>query len=260
MKRKFYLLALGLIVVFTIAFYQRFLDTKNTFFLSDKVLCSKSETEYKLDKVENLPHFYFKNVQRPEQKSKGCAKFPNFFDLRFNNDYWQIQETSKGKFYLFNAFLDKRRDPVVQLIGMYNEYLPKQKFYCQFWYTTRQTPQITQSKTLIWIFREGWGADFKTWNQPYLITCPLPLNITELPASVSLVESPCDFATNNMKIINKSSEDKKNFVVCVKGLDFFNEDISARLAEWIELLNILGKIIFYFFTKGIQFLLDKLTK
>lgn len=255
MKRKLLLLALSLIVIFTIAFYQRSLDTnhinsEHSFlrqFLSysqssDRKLYPEFEEEYKIDNVENVPYFYFERVQRPSRKSKGCARFPNFFDLKFSNNYWQVQKTSKGTFYLFNAFLDKRENPVVRLIGLYDEYLPKQPFYCQFWYSTRPTPQITQSKILLWMFRQGWGADFKAWNQPYLITCPLPLNITELPVSVSLVESPCDFATNNMKIINKNSEKKKTFVVCVKGLQFFQEDISARLAEWIELLNILGKI------------------
>ena len=28
--------------------------------------------------------------------------------------------------------------------------------------------------------------------------------------------------------------------MCVKGLDFPSEDISVRLVEWIEMLNILG--------------------
>ena len=38
----------------------------------------------------------------------------------------------------------------------------------------------------------------------------------------------------------KEGEKKKKFAVCVKGLDFPSEDISVRLVEWIEMLNILG--------------------
>ncbi|RWS27472.1 Glycosyltransferase-like protein, partial [Leptotrombidium deliense] len=40
---------------------------------------------------------------------------------------------------------------------------------------------------------------------------------------------------------------KEEFAVCVKGLDFLHEDLSVRLVEWIELLNILGakKIFLY---------------
>ena len=58
-------------------------------------------------------------------------------------------------------------------------------------------------------------------------------------------------ATNNLRVIyNKLPEDerdKKEFAVCVKGLDFPNDDLSVRLIEWIELLHILGadKIFFY---------------
>lgn len=35
--------------------------------------------------------------------------------------------------------------------------------------------------------------------------------------------------------------------MCVKGLDFLHEDLSVRLVEWIELLNLLGadKVFFY---------------
>ena len=38
----------------------------------------------------------------------------------------------------------------------------------------------------------------------------------------------------------QDGEKKKKFAVCVKGLDFPSEDISVRLVEWIEMLNILG--------------------
>ena len=61
--------------------------------------------------------------------------------------------------------------------------------------------------------------------------------------SVSVVESKCDQATNNLRVTYnplKEGEKKKKFAVCVKGLDFPDKDISERLMEWIELLNILG--------------------
>lgn len=71
----------------------------------------------------------------------------------------------------------------------------------------------------------------------------------QVPASVSLVEKPCNNATNNVRVIYNHSQDgsKKGFAVCVKGLDFLHEDLSVRLVEWIELLHILGadKVFFY---------------
>ena len=60
----------------------------------------------------------------------------------------------------------------------------------------------------------------------------------------------CETATTNIKVTyNKieKSEKKKKFAVCVKGLDFPDDDLSTRLIEWIELLNVLGadKIFMY---------------
>ena len=70
-----------------------------------------------------------------------------------------------------------------------------------------------------------------------------------VPASVSLVEKPCDMAVTNLRVIYNKPENgtKKDFAVCVKGLDFLNEDLSVRLVEWIETLHHLGadKIFMY---------------
>lgn len=61
------------------------------------------------------------------------------------------------------------------------------------------------------------------------------------------MEKQCDNATNNLRIIYEKPAVKKDFAVCVKGLDFLHEDLSVRLVEWIELLNLLGadKVFFY---------------
>ena len=59
-----------------------------------------------------------------------------------------------------------------------------------------------------------------------------------------------DKATNNLRVIyNKPAEGepKKKFAVCVKGLDFPEDDLSIRLTEWLEVLGSLGadKIFLY---------------
>lgn len=53
--------------------------------------------------------------------------------------------------------------------------------------------------------------------------------------------------TNNLPVFNQRPAVKQRFAVCVKGLDFPHEDVSVRLVEWIELLNLLGagKIFLY---------------
>ena len=65
---------------------------------------------------------------------------------------------------------------------------------------------------------------------------------------MSLVEKSCDKADNLMRVrYNKVEQPKKGFAVCVKRMVVSNLDIAVRLAEWIELMAILGaeKIFFY---------------
>ena len=85
--------------------------------------------------------------------------------------------------------------------------------------------------------------------QTYLLTCPLPNRFKHLiPTHVSLVEKSCDKANNLMRVTYNTVEQPKNgFAVCVKRMVVSNVDIAVRLAEWIELIAILGanKIFFY---------------
>lgn len=96
--------------------------------------------------------------------------------------------------------------------------------------------------------RKEWGKFHQGMYQSYMISCILPQEYQkQIPESISLVEKQCDQARNNLRVIYSKPADKKDFAVCVKGLDFLHEDLSVRLVEWIELLNLLGvdQIFFY---------------
>ena len=101
-----------------------------------------------------------------------------------------------------------------------------------------------------YIWHKKWGNKEKLF-QPYLLACQLPkTHWGKTPASVSIVEDKCDKASNNLRVTyNKPAEgeEKKKFAVCVKGLDFPEDDLSTRLTEWIEVLGALGadKIFLY---------------
>ena len=81
-----------------------------------------------------------------------------------------------------------------------------------------------------------------------LLACVLPKSDSKkTPVAVSLVENPCDTATNYLKIIyNKPKhvdnvkKKKKRFIVCSKGHTFPQVDKSIQITEYIEILRSLG--------------------
>ncbi|GIY25367.1 hypothetical protein CEXT_153611 [Caerostris extrusa] len=89
---------------------------------------------------------------------------------------------------------------------------------------------------------DKWGNYKDGILQPFIMSCHLPSlpSLPEIPDSVSIVGKKCQKITNNMKIMYRNSTKREDFAVCVKGLDFLLEDLSVRLVEWIELLDILG--------------------
>ncbi|CAH0549322.1 unnamed protein product [Brassicogethes aeneus] len=205
------------------------------------------------NRAPNLPIVYWnKNKNKPMGFNNTCARFPSMFELEFNNLYWQTLRTSNGTFQLYGAYLDKRANnrlgPTVRILGMIDRIEPTVVTYCQFWFDGKKEPVIAKTFEYKYIWYKKWGNYKNGIYQPYLLACVIPQKYREkIPQSISLVEKQCDNATNNLRVIYEKPEKKKDFAVCVKGLDFLHEDLSVRLVEWIELLNILGaeKIYFY---------------
>ncbi|CAG5104374.1 Protein of unknown function [Cotesia congregata] len=188
--------------------------------------------------------------------NKLCVpRYPNILELEFNNKYWQTLKSSNGTFQLFGAYYDIRKlskiGPAVRIVGMIDRIEPKIKTYCQLWFDGEKEPQVVDVFEYKYIWFKKWGSYKQGIYQPYVIACKIPQShwSKDPPASISIVEKPCDIATTNLRVIyNKPPEGKKKeFAVCVKGLDFLHEDLSVRLVEWIELISILGadKIFFY---------------
>ena len=121
--------------------------------------------------------------------------------------------------------------------------------FCKLWFKNPNQPIISPVVEYKYIWYKKWGNYKQDAFQPYLISCQLPeTQWGKVPSSVSLVQNECEIGTSNLRIIfSKPLKDKKQFAVCVKGLDFPENDISLKLIEWIELLRILGadKIFFY---------------
>jgi hypothetical protein len=83
-----------------------------------------------------------------------------------------------------------------------------------------------------------------------LLTCRVPESGAQRnrrPTSVSLVERRCEQAETRLRVhFDKPRAEKEDFAVCVVGMTLV-DDWSVRLAEWVELLGLLGvkKIFLY---------------
>ena len=208
--------------------------------------------------LPNLPLTYLHKNKGKQWHFKGdktCAKFPELYNLHINNIYWQETETKNGTFYLYGAYLDKRKmnrlGPTIRILGMINRLEPKVNTFCQIWFDGQREPVIAKVLEYKYIWYKKWGNYKPGIFQPYMLACQIPnSHWKEPPVSVSVVENICDTATNNLRVVYnppKVGEGKKKFAVCVKGLDFPSDDLSVKLVEWIEMLNLLGadKIFLY---------------
>ncbi|EFA05387.1 uncharacterized protein LOC659249 [Tribolium castaneum] len=222
------------------------------FYHQNKVPKKSNPDSKKSLNIGNVPEIYLSDAKITKSINHSCANFPQLSDLHFNNNYWQLQQTTFGDFYLFGAYLDQRHDPVVRILALYEEYQPQNTYFCQLWYDNSPRPLIVESDVPYWLFRHNWGADNKAYKHPYLITCPVDLIKGQKPSSVSLVEKPCDNASNNLRIFESFSKRRKNFLVCVKGLFYPFEDKTHRLVEWIELLGLLGVEKIHFFELNVH--------
>lgn len=193
-------------------------------------------------------YFSLTPILTTENDSK-CGRKPLLMELNIENNYWQVLETSNGTFKMFNAYYDNRSShkvqSVIRILAFINRVNPIVRTHCQIWFDGVDEPIIRAAKySVIWV--KDWGYN-KIGSQPYLISCGNPLQ-SRIPLSVSLVEDRCEFATNHFQVINNLPEGgkKKPFAVCVKDLDFM-DDQSMMVTEWIEILSLLGahKIFVY---------------
>jgi hypothetical protein len=98
----------------------------------------------------------------------------------------------------------------------------------------------------LWV--DFWSKDLTlSLYKTYLLSCPVPQDFKNKVIGVSITSHECEKPKNFLEVKqNYLNKDKKDFAVCVKGLDF-HEDISLRLIEWIELQLILGANLISFY-------------
>merc|ERR1719264_27993 len=167
--------------------------------------------------MPNLPIVYWQENKKKKvpKNNTSCTKFPDIYDLHFNNKYWQVLESSNGSFYLYGAYLDVRASnrlgPTVRILGMINRLEPQVKTHCQLWFNGTREPVISKVLEYKYIWYRKWGNYKPGIFQPYMLACQLPkTHWDKVPLSVSIVENVCDTATNNLRVIyNKLPEGQK---------------------------------------------------
>ena len=174
---------------------------------------------------------------------------------------WQVFESSDGSFYLYGAYLDVRKNnrlgPTVRILGMINRLEPQVKTYCQLWFSDTSEAVISKVLEYKYIWYKKWGNYKQAGDhyQPFLMSCQIPLtHWGQVPISVSLAESNSSKSSDKISVIfdkpNKGESEK--IAVCVKALNFPQNDISPRLIEWMEFLRIFGVNKVYFHILNVQ--------
>ena len=129
-------------------------------------------------RIPNVPfEFWLKEKSKIYGKNHTCAFYPNVFDIKFNNNYWQTFRTSNGTFYLYGAYYDNRAavsSPTIRILGMIDRIEPKVKTHCLFWFEASKDPVVTPVVEYKYIWSKKWGNYKQGVLQPYLISCLLP--------------------------------------------------------------------------------------
>lgn len=200
-----------------------------------------------LKEIQEVSNFPAKFVF--EHNSEGISgRFPKISDIQFSNTYWQLFEHPNGTFNLLNAYYDNRvsKSPTIRILGSVKLLEPsasQSKVICQLWFKNLDIPVISPVTEYLYLWRKEYGYQKNKFLHPYLLCCKIPkLYRYKVPLSVSLVHHMSDTASNVLKIINNRPANgvKKKFGVCVKQLDFFYNDMSVILIEWLELLFSMG--------------------
>ena len=64
----------------------------------------------KKTQIQNIPfeHWHRLKEEGKSQDGDGCQKYPNIFELHYNNKYWQVMRGENVTIYIFSAHLDQR--------------------------------------------------------------------------------------------------------------------------------------------------------
>ena len=189
-----------------------------------------------------------------EKHLRTCSESRKHSKLNTESDDWQVLETSKASFKLFNAYYDERNifkqrnKSHVKILFYVEVTRPRIRTFCQLWFDGHDKPIVSEVSEYHDLWPKTWEKMTKG-SKAYFALCQNPLGMEGIvPSSVSLVENECDESTNHLKVYHNLPRTgvKKMVVVCAR-LYYFKDDLTRNLIEWIEIQVALGagKIIFH---------------
>ncbi|XP_076391366.1 uncharacterized protein LOC100879465 [Megachile rotundata] len=167
-------------------------------------------------------------------------------------------ETIPGQLFLYSAHLDLRVAgyPSLRVIGVKRGPLPTSNLFCTVWYEEEDRGRAISVEALVsTIWLDEWGETLDSY-AGILVGCQLPVDGALEPSKVYVGPEPCQQNASHSLAINgrernEVDERRRQFTVCIKGLDF-DEDISSKLVAFVELHRILGAQLFYFYVFSVH--------
>ncbi|XP_076751501.1 uncharacterized protein LOC143423804 [Xylocopa sonorina] len=167
-------------------------------------------------------------------------------------------ETIPGQLFLYSAHLDLRVAgyPSLRVIGVKRGPLPTSGLFCTIWYEEEERGRAVSVEALVsTIWLDEWGETVDSY-AGILVGCQLPPEAAIEPSRVHVGLEPCHQNASHSLAINGDDRNgaelrRRQFTVCIKGLDF-DEDISSKIVAFVEFNRILGAELFYFYVFNVH--------
>ncbi|RWS31409.1 uncharacterized protein B4U80_09899 [Leptotrombidium deliense] len=191
----------------------------------------------------------FSDELKPSEKFSRCD-VPKVDSIKWDNE--QFQQVDNENIYLFSAYYDNRYKfrnksyHFIRVLTIVRDFI-ETELTCYLWPKNQSIPlTVAASKLELWKDMWGRGSSVPLYKS-YIISCLVPYEFHNQIIGISLSSHRCEKPRTYLpvSVVNVNTQ-QQNFVVCVKAIDF-EDDISRKLIEWIELQIILGasKIAIY---------------
>ncbi|GBN13461.1 hypothetical protein AVEN_171520-1 [Araneus ventricosus] len=177
-------------------------------------------------------------VYSTKNRSEKCTEILPAWKISVQwNNKWQ--KLKQSPLFLYSAYKDNRlpNNNYIRILAMSKGKLTK-RIFCRIWFHDNKTSVMEAEVDELWVAYWDYAKPHEYY-RPLLVSCSI--NEHSKSIAVSVITEPCQEPTNVFWFNSTHSNTKqtKDFAICLKPLNFQN-DISLRLLEWLELQILLG--------------------